>query len=73
MSKFIVIQHGDLDVGIYSQKHEVVLPNPGLDNDEWEEIAKETLKELYDDGAKVSVFTKEEYEKEIDRNFTEEF
>lgn len=64
--KFIVVDHGDSSVGIWPSEYEVTLPNPGLENEEWQEICEKVLKELYDDCSKIDVYEFEQYQKLLD-------
>lgn len=59
---FKVVDYGDYDVGINSYEVTVQLPCPHSDEKEWIVLCKEYLKDLYDSGTKIRVFTLEEYE-----------
>lgn len=59
---FVVHTVGDTEVGIQPDYNNVTLPNPGMPEEDWIEQCKDALKELYDNGTRCYVYTKQEYD-----------
>ena len=59
--KFYIVNNGDRTVGIDGFEVETNLPNIGYDKEEWIEICKHFLNDLYNMDTKGDVYTEEEY------------
>jgi hypothetical protein len=71
--QFVVLNHGDNDVGISGFQIEVSMPNIGFDEVDWREQCESLLHELYSAEVKSEIYTKQDFNEAFNAEEPEEY